>query len=73
MSGALTTATVVRTDREDARRRAFRIVNPLVPPVSPQQEGRGPQSPFFPSSADTNVKGIIPANFFLTSRTCERR
>jgi Flp pilus assembly protein TadD len=69
---AAVAAGVLRMDREDARRRAFRIVNPLVPPVSMQQEGRGPQSPFFPSSADTNVKGIIPANFFLTSQTCAR-
>ena len=36
------------------------------------EEGRGPTSPFFPSSADTNVRGIIPANFFLTSQTCGR-
>ena len=69
---AAVAATVLRMDREDARRRAFRIVNPLVPPVSMEQEGRGPKSPFFPSSADTSVKGIIPANFFLTSQTCER-
>ena len=32
----------------------------------------GPHSPFFPSSADTNVRGIIPANFFMTSETCGR-
>ena len=37
-----------------------------------QQEGRGPHSPFFPSSADTNVRGIIPANFFMTSESCGR-
>ena len=37
-----------------------------------EQEGRGPHSPFFPSSADTNVRGIIPANFFMTSESCGR-
>ena len=36
------------------------------------RKGRGPSSPFFPSSADTNVRGIIPANFFMTSETCGR-
>jgi tetratricopeptide (TPR) repeat protein len=35
-------------------------------------EGGGPQSPFFPSSAQTNVGGIIPANFFMTSAVCGR-
>ena len=49
-----------------------RIVNPASPPLSMEGEGAGPQRPFFPSSAETNVGGIIPANFFLTSKTCER-
>ena len=35
-----------------------------------QEEGGGPQSPFFPSSAKTNVGGIIPSNFFMDSATC---
>jgi tetratricopeptide (TPR) repeat protein len=35
-------------------------------------EGAGPSSPFFPSSANTNVNGIIPANFFMTSAACAR-
>jgi tetratricopeptide (TPR) repeat protein len=47
-----------------------KIVNPLVPPLSPQGEGGGPTSPFFPSSAKTNVGGIIPSNFFMDSATC---
>jgi tetratricopeptide (TPR) repeat protein len=56
-------------------RRAFpdphnRITNPLVPPVSMEGEGGGPKSPFFPSSAKTNVGGIIPSNFFMDSATC---
>jgi tetratricopeptide (TPR) repeat protein len=35
-------------------------------------EGAGPQSPFFPSSAETNVGGTIPSNFFMTSQVCGR-
>lgn len=48
------------------------IRNPTVVPASMNEEGRGPKSPFFPSSADTNVKGIIPADFFTTSASCAR-
>jgi tetratricopeptide (TPR) repeat protein len=47
-----------------------RIVNPLVVPAAPEEEGGGPQSPFFPSSAKTNVGGIIPSNFFMDSKAC---
>jgi tetratricopeptide (TPR) repeat protein len=47
-----------------------RIRNPLVVPTAMQQEGGGPGSPFFPSSAKTNVGGIIPADFFTQSDTC---
>jgi tetratricopeptide (TPR) repeat protein len=50
----------------------FRIVNPELPPLSMDGEGAGPKSPFFPSSAQTNVGGTIPSNFFLTSQTCAR-
>ncbi len=49
---------------------ADRIVNPLVPPLTPSHEGGGPSSPFFPSSARTNVGGTIPSNFFLDSELC---
>lgn len=47
-----------------------RIVNPTEVPLTMEQEGGGVQSPFFPSSATTNVGGIIPANFFMTSDKC---
>jgi tetratricopeptide (TPR) repeat protein len=47
-----------------------RIRNPLSAPVSMEGEGGGVQSPFFPSSAKTNVGGIIPANFFMDSEAC---
>ena len=47
-----------------------RIRNTLRVPASMQEEGGGPQSPFFPSSAKTNVGGIIPSNFFMDSEVC---
>jgi tetratricopeptide (TPR) repeat protein len=47
-----------------------RIVNPTSPPLTMNGEGGGPSSPFFPSSAKTNVGGIIPSNFFMDSKTC---
>jgi len=50
----------------------YRIVNPLVPPLAMDNEGAGRTSPFFPSSANTNVGRTIPSNFFMTSTTCER-
>jgi tetratricopeptide (TPR) repeat protein len=49
-----------------------RIVNPQLVPTRMEEEGAGSSSPFFPSSADTNVGGIIPSNFFMTSETCGR-
>jgi tetratricopeptide (TPR) repeat protein len=55
-------------------RRSFpeqtRVQNPLVVPAAATEEGGGPKSPFFPSSAKTNVGGIIPSNFFMDSQTC---
>jgi len=50
----------------------YRIVNPIVPPLAMENEGPGRGSPFFPSSANTNVGRTIPSNFFMTARTCER-
>jgi Tfp pilus assembly protein PilF len=47
-----------------------RIRNPAIVPVSMHEEGGGPKSPFFPSSAKTNVGGVIPSNFFMDSATC---
>ena len=60
------------TRRESRDRAQYRIVNPATAPASMFEEGAGPHSPFFPSSSDTNVHGIIPANFFMTSATCGR-
>ena len=53
----------------DARNR---IVNPDTVPLSMDGEGAGPDNPFFPSSAETNVGGTIPATFFMTSKDCAR-
>ncbi|MEZ5354476.1 MAG: tetratricopeptide repeat protein [Bryobacteraceae bacterium] len=47
-----------------------RIRNPEVVPVSMEGEGAGPQSPFWPSSANTNVNGVIPSDFFMDSKLC---
>ncbi|MBN8733067.1 MAG: tetratricopeptide repeat protein [Acidobacteria bacterium] len=48
----------------------LRIRNSLVVPTSMEEEGAGPKSPFWPSSANTNVDGIIPSNFFMDSKLC---
>ena len=47
-----------------------RIQNPLVAPVSMDEEGAGALSPFAPSSAQTNTGAIIPSNFFMDSEAC---
>jgi Flp pilus assembly protein TadD len=65
-------ATVEARSYGAIRQAAYRIANPDAVPVRMEQEGAGPSSPFFPSSADTNVHGTIPANFFLTSEMCGR-
>src|SRR5687767_7412014 len=57
---------------EETRRQTYRIVNPNVVPATMNEEGAGPTSPFFPSSANTTVNATIPANFFLTSESCAR-
>jgi tetratricopeptide (TPR) repeat protein len=66
-------AATVAARRDDRLRAEYRITNPVdVVPASMEEEGAGPTSPFFPSSSNTNVNGIIPANFFLTSAHCGR-
>ena len=64
--------TAARAGRDEARSREYRIENPDVVPARMEEEGRGAESPFFPSSADTNVRGFVPADFFLTSESCGR-
>ena len=62
-----TAATIWARTHPDPR---HRIVNPSVAPLTAAHEGGGPSSPFFPSSAKTNVGGIIPSNFFMDSELC---
>jgi tetratricopeptide (TPR) repeat protein len=50
----------------------YRIRNPGVVPAAMSAEGAGAASPFFPSSADTNVHRTIPSNFFMTNESCGR-
>lgn len=64
---------IVYVSRHGAVRRAsYRIQNPTVVPTSMFEEGAGPNGPFFPSSANTNRNGVIPSNFFMTSKDCAR-
>jgi len=51
----------------------LRIRNPRTVPVSMEEEGNGPQSPFWPASSKTNLdggNGKIPADFFMESKQC---
>ena len=45
------------------------IRNPVRVPTSMEEEGEGPKSPFWPSSARTNV-GFVPDEFFFDSEKC---
>lgn len=47
-----------------------RIVNPAMAPLSMHEEGGGSRSPFFPSSAQTDIGGTIPSDFFMDSERC---
>lgn len=51
----------------DARNR---IRNGLEVPASMEEEGAGPKSPFWPSSANTNTGKVIPSDFFMDSKRC---
>ncbi len=48
------------------------IANPELPPLTMDGEGQGAGGPFFPSSAETNVGGPVPSNFFMRSEDCAR-
>ena len=48
------------------------IVNPVDSPATMDQEGDGPQGPFFPSSAQVFGGQKIPSNFFMESDSCQR-
>ena len=46
------------------------IVNSRVVALSMDQEGAGPQSPFFPSAAKTSDGHLVPSSFFMESKKC---
>ena len=68
VSALLVMAGILLDTTSNARYAAVR--NPGYTPVSMEEEGGGPQSPFWPSSAKTNVGGLIPSDFFLESEKC---
>ncbi len=57
---------------ERAWQGTYQMSNPSMTPTTMDEEGGGPTSPFFPSSANTTTGDIIPAEFFLTSKMCGR-
>ena len=67
-AGLATAAWGIRTSWHDG----FRIENPDLPPVTMDAEGGGPDSPFFPSSAQTSTDGYVPVDFFMESEKCQR-
>ena len=46
------------------------IRNPAVVPLSMEEEGGGPRSPFWPSAAKTTTGGLIESSYFLDSKRC---
>jgi tetratricopeptide (TPR) repeat protein len=46
------------------------IANPQTVPVSMNEEGAGPKSPFFPSGGNTADGKIVPSSFFMESQKC---
>ncbi len=46
------------------------IVNSRIVPLSMNQEGAGPSSPFFPSGAQTSDGHLVPSAFFMESKKC---
>lgn len=47
-----------------------KVTNTGYVPVSMEEEGGGPKTPFWPSSSRTNVGGVIPSTFFMDSKFC---
>ncbi len=52
--------------------RAYTVHNPSIAPASMDQEGAGPKSEFFPSSAETNTGKIVPEDYFVDSTACKQ-
>jgi Flp pilus assembly protein TadD len=62
----------LRYMRESRWTNRARIENPEMPPPTMNQEGDGPQGPFFPSSAQVYGHRKIPSKFFMESDSCKR-
>ena len=62
----------LRYTRESRWLNRARIENPEMPPSDMDQEGDGPQGPFFPSSAQVYGHKKIPSKFFMESDSCKR-
>jgi Flp pilus assembly protein TadD len=58
--------------RESRWQNQARIENPVMPPISMNGEGDGPEGPFFPSSAQVYGGQKIPSKFFMESDSCKR-
>jgi len=58
--------------RESRWHNRARIENPSMPPATMNDEGDGPQGPFFPSSAQVYGGQKIPSKFFMESDSCKR-
>ncbi|MEE2637390.1 MAG: tetratricopeptide repeat protein [Acidobacteriota bacterium] len=69
---ALLVTPLIRANWEREWRSTYQIDNPDRPPTSMDEEGAGADSPFAPSSANTNTGATIPSDFFLNSETCGR-
>ena len=65
-------APAARAWHDSTWRANYRVENPIQAPLTMTEEGDGPTSPFFPSSATTTTGDVIPSDFFLTSETCGR-
>jgi Flp pilus assembly protein TadD len=52
--------------------RAYTIHNPDVAPASMDKEGAGPNSEFFPSSAETSTGKTVPEDYFVDSAACQQ-
>jgi tetratricopeptide (TPR) repeat protein len=61
-----------RYQRESRWQSRMRIANPEISPATMDNEGDGPQGPFFPSSAQVYGGEKIPSKFFMESDSCKR-
>jgi len=52
--------------------RANAIRNPAIAPASMDDEGDGPNGPFFPSSGQTATGKTVTQDFFMDSQSCQR-